>query len=398
MTAPRMGFRALFHVQHLLGTGHLVRTAAIARALAARGVAVTLVSGGEPVPLVDMRGLDLVQLPSVRSPDATFGRLVDAAGHDVGPDLWQARQALLRDTLARVSPHLVVVEQFPFGRRKLAVELVPFLEAVRALAPRPVITGSLRDVLTAKDSARNEEMAERALALLDAVLVHGDPAFVRLDASFPPTRRIAGLVHYTGYVAEPPEPRVQGGAGDGEVLVSAGGGAVGAPLLEVAVDAARASPHPWRILVGGRGDVAPLAARARDIAPRVTIEPARPDFRALLANCAVSVSQGGYNTVVDVLAARARAVIVPFAREGQSEQAMRARLLAEAGLVHTIEEHALDPVLLAAMVERAMAAQATRSVAIDLDGAPRSAALLQEFATQGHAELGRAARGTRPLG
>ena len=393
-----MGLRALLHVQHLLGTGHLVRTAAVARALAARGVAVTLVSGGEPVPLVDMRGIDVVQLPPLRSPDATFRRLVDAQGRDADDALWAARRAILDATLARVRPQVVVVEQFPFGRRKLAGELAPFLRAARALVPRPVVAGSVRDVLTARDPVRNDAMADLALGLLDAVLVHGDPRFLPLEASFPPAPRLARLLRYTGYVAAPAVPRAPGGPGEGEIVVSAGGGAVGAPLLEAALAAAGTSARRWRILVGGRGDAALLAGRAAGLGRRVIVEPARPDFRALLANCAVSVSQGGYNTVVDVLAARARAVIVPFAREGQSEQAMRARYLAEAGLVRTIEEDALDPARLAATVERAAAKPVNRSVVIDLDGAARSAAMLQEFATQGHAELGRAAPGTRPLG
>ena len=38
----------LFHVQYLLGIGHLQRTLRIADALVRHGIAVTLVSGGPP--------------------------------------------------------------------------------------------------------------------------------------------------------------------------------------------------------------------------------------------------------------------------------------------------------------------------------------------------------------
>ncbi|MCA3266682.1 MAG: glycosyltransferase, partial [Azospirillum sp.] len=43
--------KILIHVQHLLGTGHTRRMAAIAKALAARGHETTLASGGLPLPL-----------------------------------------------------------------------------------------------------------------------------------------------------------------------------------------------------------------------------------------------------------------------------------------------------------------------------------------------------------
>ena len=43
--------RVFFYVQHLLGIGHLRRAAVLARALAAGGFDVLLVSGGAPVPL-----------------------------------------------------------------------------------------------------------------------------------------------------------------------------------------------------------------------------------------------------------------------------------------------------------------------------------------------------------
>ena len=46
-----MTARVFFYVQHLLGIGHLRRAAVLARALAAGGFDVLLVSGGAPVRL-----------------------------------------------------------------------------------------------------------------------------------------------------------------------------------------------------------------------------------------------------------------------------------------------------------------------------------------------------------
>ena len=41
--------RVLFHVQHLLGVGHLRRGELITRAMAARGIEGTVALGGHPV-------------------------------------------------------------------------------------------------------------------------------------------------------------------------------------------------------------------------------------------------------------------------------------------------------------------------------------------------------------
>ena len=50
MTAPKI----FFWVQHLLGIGHLKRTATLTRAFRRLGMEVTVVSGGQDVPGLDI--------------------------------------------------------------------------------------------------------------------------------------------------------------------------------------------------------------------------------------------------------------------------------------------------------------------------------------------------------
>jgi hypothetical protein len=129
----------------------------------------------------------------------------------------------------------------------------------------------------------------------------------------------------------------------GEILISAGGGAVGGPLLQAAVAArslSAARDRPWRLITGGnlpQSDFERLQATAEGFAPGgFLVERFRTDFKDLLARCRVSVSQGGYNTVLEILASRTPAVIVPFAEAGESEQTDRARLLHEKGLLRLL--------------------------------------------------------------
>jgi len=113
----------------------------------------------------------------------------------------------------------------------------------------------------------------------------------------------------------------------------------------------------------------------------VIVERFRNDFPSLLRNCCLSLSQGGYNTVMELLTAGARAVIVPFGAGQEIEQAMRARRLAERGLVRMVDSAALTPALLAAAIDDALArpAPSPSPSAIALDGAAAVARRLAQL-------------------
>ena len=68
------------YVQNLLGIGHLRRAAAIARALINIGFEVNFVSGGIPIPNLNVASAKFHQLPPVRSLDRNFKMLVDETG------------------------------------------------------------------------------------------------------------------------------------------------------------------------------------------------------------------------------------------------------------------------------------------------------------------------------
>jgi len=372
--------KVLFYVQHLLGIGHLKRAATLARACAAAGLDVTIVSGGEPVAVLDRAGFDLVQLPSLRAADRTFQGLVDDRGRPADAVYLDRRRALLLEAFDRVNPAILLVEMFPFGRRALRGELMPLIERAKARGARVVC--SVRDILVEKNRPEREtEMVETARTFFDAILVHGDPAFIPFDATFARARELADLIHYTGYVVEETEPL--GPQGTGEVIVSAGSSATGEALLRTAL-AARAETSlagaTWRLLAGqGLPEAVfdDLGAQAKVKAGSgVIVERARADFTTLLGNCALSISQGGYNTVMEVLGARARTVLVPYAGGHETEQTLRVKLLAEAGLVRQIPESELSIPTLVAAIEKASTDSPSGTLRIDRYGARKSAEIL----------------------
>ena len=377
--------RVLIYVQHLLGIGHLKRTALIGKALSELGLDVTVASGGFPVDNLDIGRARLIQLPPARSADALFSGLLDETGQPLS-DAWKARR---RDRLLAlfddIAPSVLMTEMFPFGRRLMRFELTPLLEKARAGRPRPLIVCSIRDVLTKVPTAeRSEWILDQIARFFDAVLVHGDRSFLGFERSFPRIGEIDGKLHYTGYVADAPAKAKPGAARD-NVVVSAGGGAVAQPLIEAALNArplCRLRANPWHILVGQNFPAARLKALQQSAAGNVTLARAHSAFLALLSSSVLSISQGGYNTITDILRAGPRAVIVPFAAGGEAEQTIRARMLEEAGRVVVVEEAELDAGCLARAVDRAMAADDPQSgLEIDMNGAADTARWIRERAT-----------------
>ena len=230
---------------------------------------------------------------------------------------------------------MLLIELYPFGRRKFEFELVPLLDAVAALgADRPRVVCSLRDILVQRATrpAKHDERAVTRLnAAFDAIVMHADPAFATLEESFHPATPLRVPVHYTGFVA-PPAPAPGRPSRLPRLVVSSGGGMVGEPLVRAAVEVHRdlfirtgLRPRSWpgRSCPSRSGPgCATQATRSPGAGGRPrgsTTWPARSPARPL------SLSQGGYNTTMDLLRAGTPAVVVPFAEGGENEQTVRDR-------------------------------------------------------------------------
>ena len=377
--------RVMFWVQHLLGTGHLERVRRIAEALSERGAEVHFVTGGVPLPGRMPLGVHIVQLPPVCVTDDSFKPLRDASLQPIDEAYRQARTARLLAAFDTARPDVVVFETFPFGRRGLRFELLPLLERIGQTTPRPRLLSSVRDILQrAPDPGRDAKAWALAQQWFDGVLVHGDAAFVRLEASSPNAATAGVPIHYTGFVTAPgaAPPRLPRHAQD-EVVVSAGGGGGGTRLLETALQArplSRLRGLTWRVLVGptvsdGRFDA--LVAQAQ---PGVVVERNRADFPVLLARARVSVSQAGYNTVMDLLRGAVPAVLVPFAGGQETEQRLRVERLAGLGRVERLDEDELSALALAAAVDRAAERPDPGPSPFAMQGAADSAALILQYA------------------
>jgi predicted glycosyltransferase len=238
----------------------------------------------------------------------------------------------------------------------------------------------VRDILVTKSAPqRYAWMRDLALAHYDRVLAHTDPALVPFGMTFPYADALGSRLVSTGYMVAAGPPA---SAGE-EVVVSAGGGRVGGRLLATALAArplTAVSARPWRLIAGGASAPERVAELGSGVPDGVVVEQQRDDFQALLAKSLLSVSQAGYNTVVEVLRLGKPMVLVPFETATETEQTIRARRLRDRGLAEVVWESELTPLSLARAIDAMLSHPAAHWPALDLDGAAVSARLVAELA------------------
>src|SRR5260370_12365581 len=124
----------MFYWQHVLGIGHLVRSAEIVRELA-RDCRVLLVTGGEvPDGFRFPENIDTLPLtPLKTSPDFSSLQLCDFSR---GLEETRAiRRTLLLQAFNEFNPHVFVTELFHFGPKHFPFTLLPLLASARTHQP-----------------------------------------------------------------------------------------------------------------------------------------------------------------------------------------------------------------------------------------------------------------------
>jgi len=372
--------RLLFYCQHSLGMGHLVRSFAIAGGLTNHFDVVFLNGGPLPEGQNPPEKIEIVNLPPLG-----FDSEMQLLSRDHSRTVAQAqkiRMEIMRKALDLARPDVLLIELFPFGRKKFAGELIAFLEDARALTAPPVVVCSLRDILVERNQHHDELASHRANRYFDAVLVHSDARFARLEESFHPSSPLKIPVHYTGFVTREQKEGVEPQARrKPRIVVSAGGGLVGEALLRTAIQAhelLRAADKPEMRIIGGPFIPEESWQSLEEIARRkqgISLIRSVPDLGMELRCAAASISQCGYNTAMDILRSRVPALVVPFSGEKQDEQMNRARRLERLGALRVLEPERLDAQTLAAEVEHLLHFQPSE-VQLNMNGVENTALVL----------------------
>ncbi|MGF1482131.1 MAG: glycosyltransferase family protein [Cyanophyceae cyanobacterium] len=377
--------KIMFYCQHILGIGHLIRSIEIVRGFGQDQVC--FINGGQviegfPVP----EGVELINIPAIKT-DPEFQELYAV---DPALDLEQVKELRTEQLLQafdRFEPDVLLVELFPFGRRRFSFELIPLLE--RAQAAGTKIVSSLRDiVVTKQDRQRHEEKICRLMnQYFDMLLIHGDPNLIGIEASFSRTQDLNCEMHYTGYVVQPlPDPSATP-SDLPLILVSAGGGRFGHELLECVAHASAyledTIPHHIQMFAGPFSPDA-VYSRLQELASQrrnLTVERYTPNLLEYMRRAELSISMAGYNTTLNILSTGVRAMLLPFAGNGDQEQTLRSGRLEELGVVQVIRPAELTPERFAQKVIASLSQQPTPH-SFDLQGVGKTVARVRSLAQQ----------------
>ncbi|MBB3772620.1 putative glycosyltransferase [Angulomicrobium tetraedrale] len=358
--------RILMYSHDTYGLGHIRRSRAIANALvgAHGNVSVLIISGSALAGSFNFApGIDFVHVPGIaKSENGSYGSAnlrLDLA------EVTAIRESLIRQTAESFRPDIFIADKEPAGFRG---ELVPSLKLMGAMGTRRII--GVRDVLDSPEIIRAEwhdKGAVRAMTdYYDDVLVYGSEAFYRpLDAMPMPADLHARIV-YTGYLRRSVPvgnsgvryPRSTKGP---FILVTTGGGADGAGLIDWVISAYEANPDIPLPAVIAFGPFLSNTQRSHfqeriDRLSKVDAIVFDPKIEQLMSRATAVVAMGGYNTFCEILSFDKPALLVPRSRPRQ-EQLIRATRAEQLGLmrmlVDPVEEGAAtrDPQVMARALE-----------------------------------------------
>ena len=372
----------LFYCQHSLEMGHLVRSFALADRLAERFRVMLLNGGRLPKGMIVPSRVQVVNLPPLGLDDAN-----QLVSHDKRISVERAlvrRKKMIGICFENLRPAVVLIDLFPFGRNKFAPELLPLLETARTRETRALVVCSLRDILVHRQQQCDNQAAELANNYFDLLMVHSDPAFARFEESVRPSFSLTVPVKYTGFVVPRTAPTTRLNIKQKRIVVSAGGGVVGESLLRTAIEAhSQFEDDPQIEMKVIAGPFLPddswqaLQALARE-KKRLRLVRYVSDLCSEMSGAAVSISQAGYNTCLDVVRARVPALLVPFARNGDNEQRQRASRLAELGAARVLPVTEQTPERLVTEIRELMNSKSV-TPALDLNGAQTSLQLLESM-------------------
>ncbi len=277
---------------------------------------------------------DFVKVPNA-SQIKLYRELPKAPGAHRLP-FFDLRSRLITETAAGFRPHLALIDTFPSGIEREALEAIRLLHQA---TPRPRIVLGLRDVIETGHLARAWWERLEAYDLIDNVfddiLIYGSPDVYNHIEELGFSDRAAAKVTFCGYIrqreelAPVEEIRAKYGASDRPfVVVAIGGGEFGHYLLSAYLEAVKAGmlPDVVSCLVTGpmmRADTrAKLAAASADVQDVHFVEFAGEPLS--LYNAAdVLVTMGGI-TMVEAVGLGKQVVSAPLKdKNDQYERSLR---------------------------------------------------------------------------
>jgi predicted glycosyltransferase len=358
------------------GMGNIRRTLLLSQEFITEypGASILIITGSPMIHAFRIpKGIDYIKLPCVDrfAAEQYAPRYLASCAEEVK----QTREAVLRESVLRFNPDLMVVDKRASG---IDGELLPTLRALLQNGRHTKLVLGVRDILDEPERTRkvlaNNGSFKAIDEFYDEVWVYGSKGIFDTTSEYEFPESVVRKTVYCGYLKR---PTVSARRSDGppRILVTTGGGGDGSDLIEAYL--AGLATLPRNVALRSTVIFGPQMQQERrldllrrfDYMADVNFLEFEADMTNLYAESDVVVSQAGYNTVCELLSFSRRAILIPRS-EPVREQLIRARLLAERGFFECIEPRDLTSEILISKVLKALNTSSVTASTVDLDGLP----------------------------
>lgn len=381
--------KLLVYSQDGLGLGHQRRTSRIVNQLlriAPEFSVVTLCDSPLGQIFHSQPGHEYIKIPTLIKVDSGVWRTIGQC------DLLKVirkRQEIMFETLDTFLPDIFLVDHMPQGALG---ELLPIVEKAKRKGCKVVL--GLRDILdlpgTIIDRWQKEDAYTTLQRFYDHVLIYGQQDVFDTRSVYQIPSSISST--YCGYVSPCQDCENSGivkedlykygNSGAKVIVVTFGGGADAAENLQlISQSLANVSKRFLTLSVMIAGPFNPAERQFKKMPTPAGMKVIRNTNNMLsyMLTADLIVSMAGYNTIVEILYSKTKALIIP--RNGPSlEQQMRAQCLKQLGLLDCISYKNLTPVELSEKICLLLNDYTLkREYAINLNGAFNAANVLREM-------------------
>lgn len=373
---PNSSPKIVLYSHDTFGMGNIRRTLLLSNEFISEypGASILIITGSPMIHAFRIpKGIDYIKLPCLdRFAAEHYGPRYLA---DCPEEVKQTREAILRESVLRFNPDLMVVDKRASG---IDSELLPTLHALRENGRHTKLALGVRDILDEPERTRKVLAGNGSFEVIDEfydeVWIYGSKGIFDTTKEYEFPESVVHKTFYCGYLKRP-TVLAKRAVGPPRVLVTTGGGGDGSDLIEAYL--AGLSTLPRNVALRSTVIFGPQMPQERRLAllrrfdymADVNFLEFEADITNLYAESDLVVSQAGYNTVCELLSFSRRAILVPRS-EPVREQLIRARLLAERGLFEFLEPQDMTSETLISKVLEALNSSTMPASNVDLDGLP----------------------------
>ena len=360
--------KVLIHCQYVYGLGHLIRALQLAKGLLS-DFDVYFLSGGESVKGVAINPkINFIQLDSIYKKEDS-SKLSSVDKNFTIDECLSNREKVIHELIQNILPDVILTEHFPFGFL-FEKEVLGLISKAKSVNPSVKIVSSVRDIIETEKGSESDNKTIKVLnQYYDLLLVHGDENVIPLETSFPLSDQVKIRQLRTGYIIDSAIKKQQNKKQT--IVVSVAGGRIGKELKDAVVNAFISikddTNHELLVFDGAFNSGYDQSSSDN----RITyFKFDRSLFLQELSQSDISISLGGYNTIVESLYAANKVLIYNREFLGDNfEQDIRISSLAKLGLITTLDSAQLELKRLAQIIKNTICSRADRrEINVDFDG------------------------------